>query len=154
MPQDSESDIDNDIDTNDKSNSVKQNYDVKSDAVFVSSDEDSVRVNESFDEEPSAESDIDGDDGNVPLAQLARKYRKERENSSEDDIPLFQLQNRLRGQDKNDMTPDDNIESDIDDRLLMDINECRVKPTKYKNPMSRMNNVKSFMRHALKLTCI
>lgn len=49
------------------------------------------------------------------------------------------------------MTSDDNIESDIDDRSLMDINECRVKPTKYKNSMSRTNNMKSFMRLALKL---
>lgn len=49
------------------------------------------------------------------------------------------------------MTSDDNIESDIDDRSLMDINECQIKPTKYKNPMSRINNMKSFMRLALKL---
>lgn len=49
------------------------------------------------------------------------------------------------------MTSDDNIESDVDDRSLMDINECRVKPTKYMNSMSRMNNMKSFMRLALKL---
>lgn len=142
MPQDSESDngdADIDNDTNDESNSVKPSSDVKSDAVSVSSDKDSLRVNESFDKEHSAESD--GEDDNVPLAQLARKYRKERNNSYlEDDIPLFELQKRLRGQDKNDMTSDDNIESDIDDRSLMDINECRVKQTKYKNPMSRINN--------------
>lgn len=87
----------------------------------------------------------------MPLAQLARKYRKERENSSSDDIPLFELQKRLRGQDKNGMTSDDNIKSDIDDRSLMDINECRAKPTKYKNQKSRINNMKSFMRLALKL---
>lgn len=77
-----------------------------SDAVSVSSDKDSLKVNESFDEELSAESD--GDDDNVPLAQLARKYRKEQESSSsEDDILLFELQRRLRGQDDNDMTADD-----------------------------------------------
>lgn len=82
MPQDSESDNgDADIynETNDESNSVKTSSDVKSDAASVSSDKDSLRVNESFDEELSAESD--GEDDNVPLAQLARKYRKERENS-------------------------------------------------------------------------
>lgn len=109
MPQDPESDngdavIDND--TNDESNTVKPSSGVKSDAVSVTSDKDSLRVNESFDEELSAESD--GDDDNVPLTQLARKYRKERENSSlEDDILLFELQKRLRGQDNNDMTADD-----------------------------------------------
>lgn len=72
MPQDSESDNDDDDidnDTNDESNSVKQNSDVKSDAVSVSSDKDSLRVNESFDEELSAESD--GEDDNVHPAQLA-----------------------------------------------------------------------------------
>lgn len=74
MPQDSESDNgDDDIgnDTNDESNAVKLSSDGKSDAVSVSSDKDSLRVNESFDEELSAISD--GDDDNVPLAQLARK---------------------------------------------------------------------------------
>lgn len=109
MPQDSESDngdADIDNDTNDESNTVKPSSGVKSDAVSVSSDKDSLKVNESFDEELSAESD--GDDDNVPLAQLARKYRKERESSSsEDDILLFELQKRLRGQDDNDMTADD-----------------------------------------------
>lgn len=69
---------------------MKPSYDVKSDAVSVSSDKDSLKGNEIVDEELSAESD--GDDDNVPLAQLARKYRKERDNSSsEDDIPLFEL---------------------------------------------------------------
>lgn len=102
MPQDSESDngdADIDNDTNDESNTVKPSSGVKSDAVSVSSDKDSLKVNESFDAELSAESD--GDDDNVPLAQLARKYRKE------DDILLFELQKRLRGQDDNDMTADD-----------------------------------------------
>lgn len=153
MPQDSESDngdADIDNDTNDESNAMKPSSDVKSDAVSVRSDKDSLRVNESFDEEFSAESD--GDDDNMPLAQLARKYRKERDNSSsKGDIPLFELKKRLRIQDKNDKTSDDNIESDIDDMSLIDINECRAKPTKYKNPMSRINNMKSFMRLALKL---
>lgn len=64
---------------------------------------------------------------------------------------IFLSLNCKRGQDKNDMTSDDNIESDIDDRSLLDINECRVKPTKYKNPMSRINNMKSFIRLTLKL---
>lgn len=104
--------------------------------VSVSSEKDSFRVNESFDEELSAESD--GEDDNVPLAQLARKYRKERENSSsEADIPLFELKKRLRGQDNNNMTSDDIVDSDIGDRSLMDINECRVRPKKSikkKNP--------------------
>lgn len=53
---------------------MKPNSDVKSDAVSVSSDKDSLRINESIDEE----CDI---------------------SSSEDDIPLFDLQKRLRGQD-------------------------------------------------------
>lgn len=127
MPQDSESDngdADIDNDTNDESNQ-EPSSDVKSGAVSVSSDKDSLRANESFDEELSAESD--GDDENVPLAQLARKYRKERDNSSsEDDIPLFELQKRLRGQDNNDMTFDGIVDSDIEDGSLMDINECRI----------------------------
>lgn len=50
---------------------VKSSSDVESDAVSVSSDKDSIRVNESFDEELSAESD--GENDNVPLTQLARK---------------------------------------------------------------------------------
>lgn len=69
MPQDSESDNDDDDidnDTNDESNSVKQNSDVKSDAVSVSSDKDSLRVNESFDEELSAESDGEDDNMYIP----------------------------------------------------------------------------------------
>lgn len=73
MPQDSESDngdADIDNDKNDESNSVKPSCDIKSDAVSVSSEKDSFRVNESFDEELSAESD--GEDDNVPLAQLAQ----------------------------------------------------------------------------------
>lgn len=58
---------------------VKPNSDVNSDAVSVSSDNDSLRINESIDEE----CDI---------------------SSSEDDIPLFDLQKRLRGQVKIDIT--------------------------------------------------
>lgn len=55
----------------------------------------SFSVIESFDEELSAESD--GEDDNVPLAQLARKYRKERENSSsEADIPLFEFKKEIK----------------------------------------------------------
>lgn len=55
----------------------------------------SFSVIESFDGELSAESD--GEDDNVPLAQLARKYRKERENSSsEADIPLFELKKEIK----------------------------------------------------------
>lgn len=49
MPQDSESDNgDIDNDTNDESNAVKPSSDVKSDAVSLSSDKDSLRVNESL----------------------------------------------------------------------------------------------------------
>lgn len=78
-------DVDNGI--NNESNSVKPNSDVKSDAVSVSSDKDSLRVKESFDEECD-------------------------NSSSEDDIPLFELQKRLRGQVKNNITSDDNIDSE------------------------------------------
>lgn len=56
--------------TNNESNLVKLNSDVKSDAVSVSSDKDSLSINESIDEE----CDI---------------------SSSEDDIPLFDLQKRI-----------------------------------------------------------
>lgn len=152
MPQDSESDngdADIDNDTNDESNQ-EPSSDVKSGAVSVSSDKDSLRVNESFDEELSAESD--GDDENAPLAQLARKYRKERDNSSsEDDIPLFELQKRLRGQDNNDMTFDGIVDSDIEDGSLMDINECRIRPKKSKKPKSHKQKFKALMRFAVEL---
>lgn len=66
---------------------VKPNSDVKSDALSVSSDKDSFKINESIDEE----CDI---------------------SSSKDDIPLFDFQKRLRGQVKSDITSDDNIDSE------------------------------------------
>lgn len=44
----------------------------------------------------------------------------------------FSLWKRLRNQDKNNMTSDDDIDSDIDDRSLMDITNCRVEPATYK----------------------
>lgn len=70
MPQESESDngdADIDNDTNDESNSVKPSCDINSDAVSVSSEKDSLRVNESFDDELAAESD--GENVNIHLAQ-------------------------------------------------------------------------------------
>lgn len=66
-----DNDVENSI--NNESNLVKPNSDAKSDAVSVSSDKDSLKINESNDEE----CDI---------------------SSSEDDIPLFDLQTRKRGQ--------------------------------------------------------
>lgn len=74
--QECESDNDdNDVENfiNNESNLVKPNSDFKSDALSVSSDTDSLRNNESIDEE----CDI---------------------SSSEDDIPLFDLQTKKRGQ--------------------------------------------------------
>lgn len=87
--QEGESDNDdNDVENfiNNESNLVKPNSDVKSNAVSVSSDKDSLKINESIDEE----CDI---------------------SSSEDDIPLFDLQKRFRGQVKIDITSD-NIDSE------------------------------------------
>lgn len=86
--QECESDNDdNDVENviiNNESNLVKPNSDVKSDAASVSSDKDLFKINESIDEE----CDI---------------------SSSEDDIPLFDLQRRLKGQVKIDITSETSI---------------------------------------------
>jgi hypothetical protein len=37
-----------------------------------------------------------GSEENIPLAKLAKKFRKERENSSSKDIPLYELSKRLK----------------------------------------------------------
>lgn len=98
---------------------------------------------------PISESDISSDtdketDDDVPLSKLAHRYRKERENSSnESDIPLMELKKRIRDREHLNsshgtinMSPDsdssspaesvylssasDNIESDKDSDMAVD----------------------------------
>jgi hypothetical protein len=85
-----------------------------------------------------SETEMDSDEENIPLAKLAKKFRKERDNSSsEEDIPLHELSKRLK-QRKHENT-DHNVEntSDNDSDSLMDINECKFeqksKRKKYTN---------------------
>lgn len=51
------------------------------------------------------------------------------------------------------MTSDDIVDSDIGDRSLMDINECRVRPKKSikKNPRSHKQTFEALMRFAVEL---
>lgn len=52
------------------------------------------------------------------------------------------------------MTSDDIVDSDIGDRSLMDINECRVRPKKSikkKPPRSHKQTFEALMRFAVEL---
>jgi hypothetical protein len=80
-----------------------------------------------------SETEMGSEEENIPLAKLAKKYRKERENSSsEDEIPLYELSKCLK-QRKRDLNTDHEIKSESDnandDELSMDVNECKLQKT-------------------------
>ena len=69
----------------------------------MSKDENSKRLRDAaYVISPNASSDSDSDsEMNVPLAKLAKKYRRERENSeNESDIPKMELAKRLKCRDR------------------------------------------------------
>ena len=106
----------------------------ESDAVSVDSAQGSVKLHSnrvSSDEED-----------NIPLAQLARKYRRKRENfSSEDDIPLWELSKRLKSRGDPEVMPFPEYDND-GGGSLMDINECRKSNRKVtKSRKDKLDNV-------------
>ena len=73
------------------------------------------------------------EEDNIPLAQLARKYRRERDNpSSEDDIPLWELSKRLKSRDDPNVLPPSAPSEYVNDGggSLMDIIKCRLSNRK------------------------
>ena len=109
----------------------------ESDAVSVNSEQGSVishsnRV--SSDEED-----------HISLAQLALKYRRERENSSsEDAIPFWELSKRLKSRDdpevKPPSAPSEYDNDGCESQSLRDINECRKSNRKVRKPRKDKNS--------------
>ncbi|VDI41051.1 Hypothetical predicted protein [Mytilus galloprovincialis] len=75
-------------------------------------------------------SDDESIDSDTPLNQIAKRYKKERENSDEeDDIPLMELSKKLRGK-KNFSEQDSQIENDDnDDQVIKE--EVKNTPSYY-----------------------
>ncbi|XP_062587953.1 superoxide-generating NADPH oxidase heavy chain subunit C-like [Saccostrea cucullata] len=164
MPPESQSDNNDD---NSETNNEEQNSDNESidnnmseinDNMSVNSDKDSVHSdsNKSINNSSS-----DDSEDNIPLAKLAKKYRKERDNSSsEDDIPLFELSKRLEQAKntenlQNDTQSETELKTDRSDDTsesshssFMEINECKkhlTKELKKRCPSSK-TNVKQLLR--------
>lgn len=159
MPQESESDDDEpqeeEEDVNNESHSAAPNSDDNSEARSVVSDQDSLMTEEHHDHEVLPSESEDEDD-NVPLAQLARQYRREREDSSsEDDIPLWELQKRLRAKDNVKTDKDLDLTTDTDNGngslLDMDVNACHIKPKTTRKPKSAENKFRFLLETAIRL---
>jgi hypothetical protein len=87
--------------------------------------------NDSLVSDQLSETEMGSEEENIPLAKLAKKFRKERENSSsEDDIPLYELSKRLKQRKRENTDHEVKSESDNEnDELSMDVNECKLQKT-------------------------
>ena len=77
------------------------------------------------------------EEDHISLAQLARKYRRERQNSSsEDAFPFWELSKRLKSRDDPEVKPPSAPSKYDNDgfRSLRDINECRKSNRKVRKP--------------------
>ena len=135
----------------------------------IANDEQSRRLRHAAYVIPPQASDSDTDaesDKNIPLAQLAKKCRHERETSSdEEDIPLIELRKRLRQRESRqnqneettvkDMECNDEFHSDNSSSLPfvqsnnsdgdMDVNEVHLLPNSHQ--MKSMKSVERRKRH-------
>ena len=126
---------------------VQPHPDDKSHAISVDSEQGSVMSH-------SNRGSSDEED-NIPLAQLDRKYRRERENSyDEDDYPLWELSKRLKSCDDQEVMPSP-APSEYDNNSggsLVDINECRISNRKVRK--SRKDKLDRVITLVFCLNCI
>ena len=154
VPPDSESDSEDREDSldkqpdrdNEKESEIGNSDSDESDNLSVSPDREPMTQDDSM----SLNSSASDSEDNIPLAKLAGRYRKERDDSSdEDDIPLWELSKRLKTNKRieNELNPDQN---DFDDEPSMDIDACHK--TKYKKlPTKRTRKVVKALAEAVAL---
>jgi hypothetical protein len=157
VPPESESDTPESNGESD--NSERFNDENNEQNAYYESNEPVYSDNDSLFSDHLSESEMTNEE-NIPLAKLAKKFRKERENSSsQDDIPLYELSKRLN-QRKRGLNTDHEIKSESDnandDELSMNVNECKLQKTikRKKNPNDtkrKTSDVKAFLQTLAKL---
>jgi hypothetical protein len=107
--------------------------------------------NDSLVSDQLSETEMGSAEENIPLAKLAKKFRKERENSSsEDDIPLYELSKRLKQRKSEHSNPTIKTESDDESDMVLDIDECTIKTKKSRK--RRINEAHTFLQIVSKLS--